>query len=701
MFQHPAILILGAAAATLPVLIHWLTRPRPQRLPLSTIRFVCEAVQQRRARHWLRDFLVLALRTAAVLLLAAAIARPLIGRRNREDPGEASANTVRVVIVDLSQSMAAEMGGITALERGRPIAARQLEFRPGLRANLILAAARTQAVFSAPSTNFPSLREALATAAVRPERLQVQSALNSAADMLAKTGGPDARREVVIVSDFQRTNWSAADFSTLPSDTRIELKSVAASEPAGNVAVLGVRGAGRIEAGQEQRLEVEVGNFAPAARNVRVEVRLGDAAYQLAGSCPPFSTANLSTNIRAPATGWQIGQARLLDVEDALPADDARPCVLEVPPPPVYLLITRQAEQQQPSSSYYVQRALAPVEAEGDRSSNRVLRLAPDRLDNQSMAAAEILVIDHPGKLSAEVIQLVASLVRRGRSLLYVAADATDAVNLKLLGDALGSSLRLPVEFQPPPAAQGRQDLFLTNIRRQQPPFAVFGGELNALVGPLRFSGGLATRRQAGGLEDDVRASFGDGSAFLVATSTEGGMVAVLNADLQRSNLPVSPMFVPLMAELVQELLGNRRAAGDLVSGEPFAIALPNAGNAAGELTLRGGPAAAADRRGEVVLETTGLLWRGAAAGPPAVYEVRQGDATIGAAAAVISASESDLRTLGEDVLQGRLAGQRDVRFQAWSPAGAEQQDDLWAWLAVGCLVCVLGEFAMLRAFRT
>src|SRR5438477_955735 len=127
MILHPWMIGLGVLAAGLPVVIHWLTRPRPIRYQLSTIRFVREAVAQRRARHWLRDVIVLTLRTLAVLLLAAAIARPLFNQRELalvDDTGDA----VRVVILDVSQSMAAETKGVTSLERGRPLAADELEF---------------------------------------------------------------------------------------------------------------------------------------------------------------------------------------------------------------------------------------------------------------------------------------------------------------------------------------------------------------------------------------------------------------------------------------------------------------------------------------------------------------------------------------------------------------------------------------------
>ena len=65
-FLHPWALAVGAAAIGLPLLIHWLTRPRPVTLPLSTLRFVREAVQQRRARYRLRDVIILLLRALAV-----------------------------------------------------------------------------------------------------------------------------------------------------------------------------------------------------------------------------------------------------------------------------------------------------------------------------------------------------------------------------------------------------------------------------------------------------------------------------------------------------------------------------------------------------------------------------------------------------------------------------------------------------------
>src|SRR5947199_7101843 len=107
-FIHPWAVAAGAAALAAPIAIHLLTRPRPVRLPLSTLRFVREAVQQKRARHRLRDWIILALRTAAVVLIALAFARPLGGSKVIAADSDRS-KLIRIVILDQSLSMSANV----------------------------------------------------------------------------------------------------------------------------------------------------------------------------------------------------------------------------------------------------------------------------------------------------------------------------------------------------------------------------------------------------------------------------------------------------------------------------------------------------------------------------------------------------------------------------------------------------------------
>src|SRR5579862_308799 len=121
MLMHPWLLGAGAAAAATPVVIHWLTKPRPRKLALSTIRFVHEAIQQRRARHKLRDWILLALRITAVVMAAVAFSRPLAESKSLAT--EPPAGSARIVIVDQSLSMSAISNGVSAFDRAKPIGA--------------------------------------------------------------------------------------------------------------------------------------------------------------------------------------------------------------------------------------------------------------------------------------------------------------------------------------------------------------------------------------------------------------------------------------------------------------------------------------------------------------------------------------------------------------------------------------------------
>ena len=693
---------LGAAALLVPLGVHWLTKPRPTRVRLSTVRFVREVVHQRRARNRLRDLLILLLRLAAIALFAFVLARPLSGNRIAAATGETQGQTVRIVLLDVSQSMAATAQGIQTFERSRPVAARLLSHSPNLQANLILAGAVPQPIFDRPSTNFSRLVDEVSHAKPLPQRLQVQAALNAAAEMLAATPGEAIRRELVVISDFQRSNWSAADFSVLPRDTRIQMESVAPIETPPNQAILRVGTTGRIEPGQAFQLEVDVGNYSPTAKPLTVEVAIGDSLFRATGSCPAGGRSTLVTEARLPTIGWHIGTARLVGLDDGLSDDNSRPVVLQVHPQPTYLLLTRQPATARPSSSYFLERAISPRESTADRPAEKIVRVDPARATLEEISAADLLLLDHPGKLTEESIQWLADLLRRGRGVLYIAAEPIDATNLKLLSRAAGASLQMPVEFVPPPRGQDRKNLVLSDIKHRQMPFTVFRDEVRAIVSPLRFSGGLTSQRIEGTLLDDVLATYNDQSACLVVTACGGGTLAVLNAELSSSNLPSSPAFVPLVGELTGALLGHRGTQDAAASGEPLAVYLPTAASPATGLRIVPPPQSLeeADGHGELHEEAVGVLWQSAKAGPPGVYEVRRNEQTMFALATAIPAEEADLATLESSLMTDRLAGGRDVQFRS-ARHNQEPRDDLWSKLLVICVCCALLEVLGLGFFKS
>lgn len=689
---NPWALGLGAGAVALPFIVHWLTRPRPTRLALSTVRFVREAIRQRRARYRLRDLIILTLRAMAVLLLGMAFSRPLLGHRPLV-PAAADAPGVRVVILDVSLSMNARTENVTAMERGRAIAARYLTFAPGTRANLILAGAVARPVFEVPSTNFGALRDALASAVVRPEGLDATAALTNAAELLAFSEGDDPqRRELVVISDFQRTNWVDADFSRLPKETRVQFESVAPAEPPGNLAVVDVTLRGRLQPGLPVPVDVAVANFSDTPRQASVSLRMGEDVQRIEGPCPPMGKVLLTASVLVDASGWPIGLARLLNAGDGLPEDDTRWFTAPVTEAPTFAMITRQESKPAAVSSYFLERALSPFSAHG-RGYPRILRIDPMGLTREALLAADLLVIDHPGKLATQDLELLASLVRRGKSMLYVASEPVDATNLARLSAAAGDSLRMPIVFIPPSSYRDRRGLYITDIRADRPPFRVFGDAIRAALSPVRFSGGLNCRPAAGGQPDEVLATLNDGSALLVGTPLGAGRVFVLNADLGASTFVTTSAFLPVIQELVDLGIDSGGARDAVRCGRPLAMILPAVDGRVEGLGVSAEGIDGLDY-GRFVEERTGVLWEWPEVGPPGVYTVTHGEAPILALAAATDPEESDLRTISASVLMDQSAGGPRMHFRAgWSEG--EPRDTTWSMLATACLACMMLELLM------
>lgn len=702
-FAVPWIFALGIAAATAPVIIHWLTRPRPVRMPLSTLRFVREAIRQRSAGQRLRDFIILGLRTLAILLLAAAFAGPRWGERDRSLIAEDAGDAVRVVVLDVSQSMAAADGNVPAMQRARSIADRYLQYRRGLRTNLIVAGSQPRAVFNNPSTNFEALREELARTEALPQRMGVDEALELAARQLAQIDEQDdRRRELIVISDFQRTGWGGATFAGLPAETQIQLESVAPAEAPANMAIL--KATCRPLGARHDRLQLEVvvGNYSSTGRTATLEAEIGGGVFRLSAACPPQELTTLTREIPAELAGWVWGEVRLVEADDALAADNTRPLVVELRGEPVYVLISREPEHLRPSSSHILACALVP-QWSPDSPTDRFSRVEPSKLDNQSLTEADLIAVDRCGKLSPEHIGLLARQLQRGRSLLYVASESIDAANIDLIAQEAG--IELPLRFAPPPAGTIRTDLRLASMSNPQPPLAAFGDSLPSVIDQLRFAGGLTANQRsptAAQLDDTIRATFTDGTpALVVARSRTGGAMAILNADLAASNIWKTGALVPLIEELVQELLSSETGDGVFLSGEPLVARIVTTTPAQSlRIVQDDAEPETGEALGQLVDDADAAVWQWESPTAAGVYRVLENDETIFAAAVAIPAAESDLATLPPDVIRDRLAAGHEIRFTS-RDAATHHEQDTWKWFAVGVVLCMLTELGTLLLFRT
>jgi hypothetical protein len=218
------------------------------------------------------------------------------------------------------------------------------------------------------------------------------------------------------------------------------------------------------------------------------------------------------------------------------------------------------------------------------------------------------------------------------------------------------------------------------------------------MLEPLRFSGGLPSRRSEQGLADDVLASFNDGSSALVVTTCGAGTLALVNADLAASNITASSAFVPILGELRDRLLGRQRTL-ETVCGEAQTVYLPPSAGIAAGLRITG-PPGADETLGQLRDDQTGVLWSAPRLTKPGIYQVLRDDKVVFEIACALSADESDLRPIDPELFRNRLSGGRTVSFHDAAKPD-EAWEDFWVWLALVGAVCLLGELVVLKIFRT
>jgi len=193
--------LFGAAAMALPIVLHMLRR-RPKRAVLfPSLRFL-SAVQERASRwQHVRRWLVLGMRCAALILLAAAFARPFLG--------EERSTGSRAIVVVIDNSFSLQARGRWAAEQAW--ATEQIgELEAGDKLGLLL---------MAPQPHWLSPLSADTAGTIdRLSRLQpgwqvarVEPALRLAAATLAACAAD--RREIILLGDHQRVSWAGFDFA--------------------------------------------------------------------------------------------------------------------------------------------------------------------------------------------------------------------------------------------------------------------------------------------------------------------------------------------------------------------------------------------------------------------------------------------------------------------------------------------------------
>jgi hypothetical protein len=653
LFSNPALLPL-AALIVVPPLVHLLARARPPVFRFPSLVFIRQLLRDQRRLKKPRDWLLLALRTVLFAALIAAFVQPLWFGGRPSPPG-AGRNVV--LIVDATASMAVREG---ARSRFAAACAEAADVLAGLnardRANLIWLRSPPRAVFPQLGVNFGFLRDSLRQGRVSSEAGDPAAALRLAADLLRDA---DGRREICIVSDFQRTAWSRA--GGVPEGIEVVAIPVARA-PESNLAVgrITVRPAAPL-AGEEAEVYVEVLNYGPAPELVTVQSEIGELHASQPLQVPPWGRAGLAFRARCSESGELTVSARI--PEDRLPEDNQAWQVIAVRPS-LRVGVLAGAPK---TAAYWLQALRALPWA-------KPVELPATGWAAEAAACDALLLCGWDGAGAEPVLAAMGA----GKPVLWYPAPGTPAA----AWDALtGFTPPGPTTWEKP-----REPVGLEVAAPDDPLFAVFaGGERGNPAGGA-FAGRLALRAPPEGW--NVLLRYRDGVPAL-ARVRKPGSLAIWNLDLDPavSAWAARMEFLPLFGEL---LLTSRGASPDdsgaRVTGQELACE-PGRELAPEEVRLLD-PAGA-----EVPLRSrpgpSGLTFLGGSAEKPGLYTWQLGPDVTRRTAVNVPAEESDLRTVPPP----------EIKASGWAAvaggrAARERRDGipLWPWFLGLALACCVGE---------
>lgn len=650
--------LAGLLAVAIPILVHLRMRERKTAQPFPSLMFVRRVPHKSFRRRTLQNLALLAARTLAVVLLSIAFARPFFPVR----AGEAAllGPVGRVVALDVSASMGYEGVFPRALALAEQ-AVRQSS--AGDAVGVLLFSDQAQGV-GPPSTDHGKALAALLEAAPGARPTRFAPALRLASDWLGALRVD--RREIVLITDGQARALPGVSDVSLPPGTTIVVRPVAAPAT-DNAAVSDVSVEHVGEDGREFAVvTARLIHQGPAARTTSATLEVAGRVIEEKAVTLPANGSTSVTFSRAPLPAGS-SKGRVVLKTDGLAIDDTFHFVLGASGDIMTLIV---------DPTPYVARALEI----GDQPSFDILRRPT--LASADLKGRTLVVLGDSGSpgLSASTSTALARFVSEGGGLLATAPL------IGLRGDA---ARLLPGAWGENISRLGDQGASLGFVDLDHKALFAFKQARGSDFSRARFLQYRLFKAKAGADSDGLKvlARFDDGREALVESTYGKGRVVAFTSPLDglMSDLPVQPLFLPLIHELARHAsahentpLYHRVGAAVEVSGEGLGAARRD--RAVVVISPAGRPLSLAEGVTGIELQAPGF------------YEIQDNSSTRRFIAANLDAGESDLTALDPDELAAavRPAVRSNENTIAVTEAEAGARQNWWR-LALLAVVLLMG----------
>jgi hypothetical protein len=669
-----------AALATfaIPIVIHLTQRERKQIVEFPSLMFLEKIPYQSVRRRRIRDWPLLAMRLAAILLIVLAFSRPFFERpiealTSRSGPREV------VILLDRSYSM-----GYGDRWTRAQAAARQIVqgLNQSDHATLILFGTNAQLEVRA-SADLSRVAAAVDAARVSAEATRYAPGLKLAQRILADS--TLQAKEVVMISDFQRNGWVRDENLRLPEGTAFRPVPITDAQPA-NLTVASVLPQRSMFSGQE-RITVAAGiiNRGPAvASKVQVHLELdGRNVETQTVSVQPGEPASVTFQPFTLARAFTRGAVRIGD--DALKQDNAFYFVAS--PAQRLSVLLLEPSRAARETSLYLQKALAI----GTSPAFQIDVRQGESLSSADLARHRVVILNDAAALSSG--DILKPFVSQGGGLLVALGEranwGTDSNDL--LPGVPGNVIDRP----------GRGGS-LAELDYSHPVLEVFKAPRSGNLSTARFFRYRAITMKPDppgdkegepALSRRVVARFDDGAVALAERRLGSGTVLLWASTLDNywNDLALKPVYLPFVHEIVRHLATYEEPQPWFTIGE---VVDPGHLLRASGVGLQTGTGALVLTPGGQRIEQSGTPTP-VQLEQPGFYEVRRRSNQSGTVsiAANLDTAESNLAVLDTQELSAALAGRPGTVNPALSdaatltPEDQERRQNFWWYLLIAGLL--------------
>lgn len=596
-FLTAGLAIAGATAMVIPIIIHLLSRQRRKPIEWAAMRFLYEAFRKHRRKLQVQQLLLLLTRCLIVLLLGAALARPVLDGAGIFDA--AGGRTVYFVIDNGLVSGVELDGDRTALDQHVQQAVeiiRSLDASD--RVGVMTAAQPASVLLSPPSTDHRGVMNMLRAMEPIDSATDFAGAFRSLRRSLDEMDAAGERVFIYVLSEFRA--GSAALDSALPGSLRdLEDRiTLLAAEPAetttSNVQVRSIDPVrhvilpGAVD-GSEQ-VTVRVGRQGAVLDRDVTRVRLRceglPAIEPRTVNWEPGQT-EASVDFRLNVEGMRDRTLTLTAIidDDALFADNRRSALIETRTKLRIVMLDRRAFGFEPtvdrfSSARWMRRALEPY----DGGPVEVVDVEPAAMDVSDLRTAEIVIAPRPDLITDSGWDMLDEFVAEG-GIVIVSPPGEMNVHqwIERMTEAMRLSWRIALEVE-----EHEDGLFLDDSQPRSEVYTLIVGDMEELVRPIVASRSLLVDREQSQVQTLLR--FEDDRPLLILGSpsrdeeihdlaeqaaADAGLVAMFTValELNWTNLPAKPLMVPMMHELVRQGAGLVRSRQQFTAGAQPSLA--------------------------------------------------------------------------------------------------------------------------------